>query len=111
MDSQAGTKGRGSNAMLGADLDKLDYHTRRRLSNTITAGMGSDAKHLADLYKQAAHENLEVDSEALTQGAIKHSRDVHVQSVLTSFDKDSHPEQEVSYYSVNCIKCCWFSMS
>ena len=80
-------------------LDKVDYHTRRRMSNTLVAGMNKDeplADHLSDLFKKATEETLEVDETTLIRGAGKFFKKKADQSMLTSFDKDTNTELEVS---------------
>ena len=95
------TKRRLSNAIQAGQLDKVDYHTRRRMSNTLVAGMNKDeplADHLSDLFKKATEETLEVDETTLIRGAGKFFKKKADQSMLTSFDKDTNTELEVSIY-------------
>jgi len=91
-----GGKRRLSNAIMEGQLDKVDYHTRRRMSNTLVAGMGTtsessttpSAAQLAELFKKAANETLEVDESELIQGTGKYLQEKANQGALTSFCKD-----------------------
>ena len=79
-------------------MDKMDYHTRRRMSNVLIAAQDKDEpvkEHLSDLFKDAAAEKLEVDETSLIRGAGKYFKKKADQSMLTSFDKDTNSELEV----------------
>ena len=79
-------------------MEKMDYHTRRRMSNVLIAGQDKDEpvkEHLSDLFKDAAAEKLEVDETSLIRGAGKYFKKKADQSMLTSFDKDTNSELEV----------------
>jgi len=91
------TKRRLSNAVQAGELDKMDYHTRRRMSNVLIAAQDKDEpvkEHLSDLFKDAAAEKLEVDETSLIRGAGKYFKKKADQSMLTSFDKDTNSELE-----------------